>query len=147
MRWIICYLFLTSKLLDKTTKSLPQFIARLHSNTPSYKYTLILKFLHRAFKLCSNFELFHQEIENVKNIFRKNDSSRSIGKKRLNDIVSVMQGFYFFVNIGLVLIYILKVYRKRYSSILLRKNMFSWKSRNYSQIGKRITKSNFRVLK
>ena len=28
--------------------------------------------LHRAFQLCSNFELFHQEIENLKNIFRKN---------------------------------------------------------------------------
>ena len=28
--------------------------------------------LHRAFKLCSNFELFHQEIENLKNIFRNN---------------------------------------------------------------------------
>ena len=28
--------------------------------------------LHRAFKLCSNFEPFHQEIENLKNIFRNN---------------------------------------------------------------------------
>ena len=66
-----------------------------------------------------------------------------------------MQGFYFFVKFGLVLIYILKVYRKKSSSILLRKNMFNsllafcfwkactfssferflcWKSRNYSQI-------------
>ena len=66
-----------------------------------------------------------------------------------------MQDFYFFVKFGLVLIYILKVYRKRPSSILLRKNMFNsllafsfwkactfscferflcWKSRNYSQI-------------
>ena len=66
-----------------------------------------------------------------------------------------MQGFYFFVKFGLVLIYILKVYRKKSSSILLRKNIFNslfafcfwkectfssferflcWKSRNYSQI-------------
>ena len=66
-----------------------------------------------------------------------------------------MQDFYFFVKFGLVLIYILKVYRKKPSSILLRKNMFNslfafsfwkactfscferflcWKSRNYSQI-------------
>ena len=66
-----------------------------------------------------------------------------------------MQGFYLFVKFGLVLIYILKVYRKKSSSILLRKNMFNsllafcfwkactfssferflcWKSRNYSQI-------------
>ena len=65
-----------------------------------------------------------------------------------------MQGFYFFVKFGLVLIYISKVYRKK-SSIFLRKNMFNsllafffwkactfssferflcWKSRNYSQI-------------
>ena len=76
-------------------------------------------------------------------------------KTTLNDIVLVMQGFYFFVKFGLVLIYILKVYRKKSSSILLRKNMFNsllafcfwkactfssferflcWKSRNYSQI-------------
>ena len=80
-------------------------------------------------------------------------SIRSIRKTRLNDIVLVMQGFYFFVKFGLVLIYILKVYRKKSSSILLRKNMFNsllafcfwkactfssferflcWKSRNYS---------------
>ena len=67
-----------------------------------------------------------------------------------------MQSFYFFVKFGLVLIYILlKVYRRKSSSILLRKNMFNsllafcfwkactfssferflcWKSRNYSQI-------------
>ena len=30
----------------------------------SYKYALIFILLHRAFKLCSIFELFHQEIEN-----------------------------------------------------------------------------------
>ena len=76
-------------------------------------------------------------------------------KTRLNDIVLVMQGFYIFAKFGLVLIYILKVYRKKSSSILLRKNMFNsllafcfwkactfssferflcWKFRNYSQI-------------
>ena len=37
----------------------------------SYKYALIFILLHTAFKLCSNFELFHQEIEHLKNIFRK----------------------------------------------------------------------------
>ena len=36
-----------------------------------------------------------------------------------------MQSFYFFVKFGLVLIYIIKVYRKKSSSILLRKNMFN----------------------
>ena len=66
-----------------------------------------------------------------------------------------MQGLYFFVNFGLVFIYILKIYLKKSSSILLRKNIFNslfafcfWKactfssferflclkSRNYSQI-------------
>ena len=66
-----------------------------------------------------------------------------------------MQGFYFFVKLGLVLIYTLKVYRKKFFSILLRKNMFNsllafcfwkacifssferflcWKFRNYCQI-------------
>ena len=36
-----------------------------------------------------------------------------------------MEGFYFLVKFGLVLIYILKVYRKTSFSILLRKNMFN----------------------
>ena len=50
-----------------------------------------------------------------------------------------MQGFYFLVKFGLVLIYILKVYRKKSSSILLRKNMFNsllafcfWKACTFS---------------
>ena len=38
---------------------------------------------------------------------------RSIRKTRLIEIVSVMQAFYFFVKFSLVLIYILKVYRKK----------------------------------
>ena len=42
------------------------FIPNLH------KYALIFTLLPRPFKLCSKFELFHQEIENLKNIFRKN---------------------------------------------------------------------------
>ena len=37
----------------------------------SYKYALLFTLLHKAFKLCFNFELFHQETENLKNIFRK----------------------------------------------------------------------------
>ena len=37
----------------------------------------------------------------------------------------MIQGFYFFVKFGLVVIYILKFYRKKFSSILLRKNMFN----------------------
>ena len=42
-------------------------------------------------------------------------------KLRLNEI----RDFYFLVIFDLILIYILKVYRKKSSSILLRKNMFN----------------------
>ena len=38
----------------------------------SHKYALIFALLHRAFKRFSNFELFRQEIENLKKFFRKN---------------------------------------------------------------------------
>ena len=38
----------------------------------SYKYSLLLTLLHRAFKLCSNFECFHQEIDKLKTIFENN---------------------------------------------------------------------------
>ena len=37
----------------------------------SYKSNLIFTLLFRAFKLCSNFELFHQEILNLKDIFKE----------------------------------------------------------------------------
>ena len=39
----------------------------------SNKNALTFTLLHVAFKLCSYFELFHQEIENLKNVVRKND--------------------------------------------------------------------------
>ena len=39
----------------------------------SYKYNLLFTLLPRAFKLCSNFELFHQEIDKLKTIFKSND--------------------------------------------------------------------------
>ena len=55
-----------------------------------YQSVLIFTLLHRAFKLCSNFELFHQEIENLKNIFRKNcypvNSTDFCIKKYLNNL-------------------------------------------------------------
>ena len=56
----------------------------------SYKYALIFTLLHRAFTLCSNFELFHQEIENLKNTFRNNsypvNFSDFCNKKYLNNL-------------------------------------------------------------
>ena len=36
------------------------------------KSSLIFTLLFRAFKLCSNFELFHQEILYLKGIFKRN---------------------------------------------------------------------------
>ena len=41
------------------------------------------------------------------------------------EIPSAMQGFYFSVKFGLFIIYVLKTYRKKSSSILLRKNMLN----------------------
>ena len=56
----------------------------------SYKYALIFTLSHRASKLCSNFDLFHQKIENLKNIFRKNSYLVSFTKfcikKYLNNL-------------------------------------------------------------
>ena len=46
-------------------------------------------------------------------------------KLALNEKDSTMQGFYFLVKFCLVLIYVLKVYCKRSTSILFRKNMFN----------------------
>ena len=64
-------------------------------------------------------------------------------KSRLNEIASVIQGFNFSFKFGLLLIYILKIYRKKYSSILLIKNMFNsslafcfWKACNFFKFWK-----------
>ena len=38
----------------------------------SYNYDLLFTLLHRGFKLCSHFELFHQEIDKVNTIFKNN---------------------------------------------------------------------------
>ena len=38
----------------------------------SNKYNLLFTLLHRAFKLCSNFERFHQEIDKLMTIFENN---------------------------------------------------------------------------
>ena len=43
----------------------------------SYKYNLLFTLLHRAFKLCSNFELFYQEIDKLKIIFENNGYPKS----------------------------------------------------------------------
>ena len=71
-------------------------------------------------------------------------------KLRLNEIASEMHGFYFLVKFGLVLMYILKVYRKKSSSILLRKNIFNssllafffWKLCTFSKILKNFSVEN-----
>ena len=43
----------------------------------SYKYNLLFTLLHRAFKLCSKFERFHQEIDKRKTIFENNGYPKS----------------------------------------------------------------------
>ena len=43
----------------------------------SYKYNLLFTLLHRAFKLCSNCERFHQEIDKLKTIFENNGYPKS----------------------------------------------------------------------
>ena len=43
----------------------------------SYKYNLLFTLLQRAFKLCSNFERFHQEIDKLKTIFENNGYPKS----------------------------------------------------------------------
>ena len=43
----------------------------------SYKYNLLFMLLRRAFKLCSNFERFHQEIDKLKTIFENNGYPKS----------------------------------------------------------------------
>ena len=43
----------------------------------SYKYNLLFTSLHRAFKLCSKFVIFHQEIYKLKNIFATNGYPKS----------------------------------------------------------------------
>ena len=81
LKSLICYLFLTLKSFEKTTDftmsiyckpTFSSVFPNFESFIPNlYKYALIFALLHRAFKLCSNFELFHQEIENLKSIFRE----------------------------------------------------------------------------
>ena len=43
----------------------------------SYKYNLRFTLLHRAFKVCSNFERFHQEIDKLKTVFENNSYPKS----------------------------------------------------------------------
>ena len=43
----------------------------------SYKYNLLFTLLRRAFKLCSNVERFHKEIDKLKTIFENNGYPKS----------------------------------------------------------------------
>ena len=44
----------------------------------SYKYKLLFTLLHRAFKLCSKFERFNQEIDKLKTIFENNGYLKNV---------------------------------------------------------------------
>ena len=71
--------FLDMKILGTITNSWLQFttnqpsaefLSTLEVSLPkSYKYNLLFTLLHRAFRLWSNFERFHQEIGKLKTIF------------------------------------------------------------------------------
>ena len=54
----------------------------------SHKYNLLFTLLHRALKLCSNFELFHQEYEKLKTIFEKTVIPKVL-------LISVLESTYF----------------------------------------------------
>ena len=43
----------------------------------SYKYSLLFTFLHKAFKVCSNFELFHQQMDKLKTVLENNGYPKS----------------------------------------------------------------------
>ena len=38
----------------------------------SFKYALVFTLIHRAFKLCSSYELFHHKLKTLKLMFRSN---------------------------------------------------------------------------
>ena len=52
--------------------------------TKSYKINVIKCMLDRAWKICSNYELFHLEILSVKEILMKNDYPRSVIDKEIS---------------------------------------------------------------
>ena len=67
--------FMTSVYRKPTFSGL---FTNFESFTPkSYKCNLLLTLLHRTFKLCSNFERFHQEIDKLKTIFENNGYPKS----------------------------------------------------------------------
>ena len=74
----ILYRFLIFKLEGLTIVFSQLFIMRQHLVEVSgilevsYKSNLIFTLIFRAFKLCSNFDLFHKEILNLKVIFKRN---------------------------------------------------------------------------
>ena len=43
----------------------------------SYKYNFLFTLFHKEFKLCTNFKLFHQEIDKLKTIWEVGDSSNT----------------------------------------------------------------------
>ena len=105
--------------------------------------------------ICWKVQLQKSNQKSFYNCFNVNNKPWNIRfPATFDEIALAIQGFYFLVKCGLVLIYILKVYCKNSFSILLTKNMFNsllafffwkactcscferflcWKSRNYSQ--------------
>ena len=73
-----CYRVMIRVIQKKIVKFFNLVLANFGSFIPkSYKYNLLFTLLHRAFKFCSNFERFHQDIDKLKTIFENNSYPKS----------------------------------------------------------------------
>ena len=73
----------------------------------SYKYNLLFTLLHRAFRLCSNFEIFHKEINKLKNVFKSNGYPKSFVdlciKKYLDQVIATENKFRLLIKQSLLI--------------------------------------------
>ena len=81
----------------------------------SYNYNLLFTLLHRAFKLCSDFEHFYQEIDKLKTIYRYTKSSVDFSVKRYLDKVFIKKELVLKAS-KKELIYVLRLVEKSHCS-------------------------------
>ena len=53
-------------------KKLLAYLLIIKFSTITYKIDLVKTFIHRAFTICSNWCLFHDEVNNIKKYLEKN---------------------------------------------------------------------------
>ena len=53
-----------------------------------YKHVFIKNFLHRSFRLCSNYENFHRKIESLKSLFKHNIYQKKFVNQRINKFLN-----------------------------------------------------------